>query len=138
MKNERADWGGERTPDGRYRSNVIGRLIGHMRHNWRNEWHEEREHTLPLDSITGMLGPDPRNEIEKRLDIRLDSERLISEAKLTPRQEQVIRKHYIGERTQGEIAEELGVCPQAVSHCVKEAMKKLKRARRKGEKEGWL
>lgn len=66
--------------------------------------------------------------IEKLIEMEEERERLEALlSKLTENQAKVMRHKYLYEENQKEIAEKLGITPQAVSDIVRKAMRRLKK-----------
>lgn len=94
-----------------------------------NERRETRRH-LSLEALTeeGFQVEDPKADIEDQLYKKLENNTLVSAIKsLDPNQKWLIEQVFFLNRTQKDIAEELGVCKQAVNNQILRILKKLKK-----------
>jgi len=94
-----------------------------------NERRETRRH-LSLEALTeeGFQVEDPKADIEDQLYRKLENNALLSAIKsLDPNQKWLIEQVFFLNRTQKDIAKELGVCKQAVNNQILRILKKLKK-----------
>ena len=94
-----------------------------------NERRETRRH-LSLEALTeeGFQVEDPKADIEDQLYKKLENHALFFAIKsLDPNQKWLLEQVFFLNRTQKDIAEELGVCKQAVNNQILRILKKLKK-----------
>jgi DNA-binding NarL/FixJ family response regulator len=90
-----------------------------------------KKKTVSLNTIIGTSGSGKENELINMFyttsnEEEIDLERIISKSSLTEKQERYVRK-YIGGKNMVQIAEEEGICKQAVSYTIAKAVDKMKR-----------
>ena len=94
-----------------------------------NERRETRRH-LSLEALTeeGFQVEDPKADIEDQLYKKLENDILFTAIQsLKPNQRWLIEQVFFHNRSQQDIAEELGVCKQAVNNQILRILKKLKK-----------
>lgn len=94
-----------------------------------NERRETRRH-LSLEALTeeGFQVEDPKADIEDQLYKKLENDILFTAIQsLKPNQRWLIEQVFFLNRTQNDIAKELGVCKQAVNNQILRILKKLKK-----------
>lgn len=99
-----------------------------------NERRETRRH-LSLEALTeeGFQVEDPKADIEDQLYKKLENNALVSAIKsLDPNQKWLIEQVFFLNRTQQDIAEELGVNHTAVRNRLRKIYKKMKKFFKKG------
>ena len=90
-----------------------------------------RKKPVSLNTIIGTSGSGKENELVNMFyttsdEEEIDIENIISRSNLTEKQERYTRK-YIGGKKMIHIAEEEGICKQAVSYTIAKAVDKMKR-----------
>ena len=90
-----------------------------------------RKKPVSLNTIIGTSGSGKENELVNMFyttsdEEEIDIENIICRSSLTEKQERYLRK-YIGGKKMIHIAEEEGICKQAVSYTIAKAVDKMKR-----------
>lgn len=108
----------------------FARAYEQLKEEEKNNARRETRRHLSLEALTeeGFQVEDPKADIEDQLYKKLENNALFSAIKsLDPNQKWLIEQVFFLNRTQKDIAKELGVCKQAVNNQILRILKKLKK-----------